>query len=99
MDELTTDFASDLRVLMLDFNAYFASVEQQLNPALRGVPLGIVPMKAETTSCIAASNPQKTRRLGAAACSAATASAVPLATRGVERDWAQYGAAFAQLRR
>jgi hypothetical protein len=23
MDELTTDFAPDLRVLMLDFNAYF----------------------------------------------------------------------------
>jgi DNA polymerase IV len=55
MSELASDFAPDLRVLMLDFNAYFASVEQQLNPALRGVPLGIVPMKAETTSCIAAS--------------------------------------------
>jgi DNA polymerase IV len=55
MDTLATDFAPDLRVLMLDFNAYFASVEQQLNPALRGLPLGIVPMKAETTCCIAAS--------------------------------------------
>ncbi len=51
----SSDFAPDLRVLMLDFNAYFASVEQQLNPALRGLPLGIVPMKAETASCIAAS--------------------------------------------
>lgn len=52
---LEPSFAPDLRVLMLDFNAYFASVEQQLNPALRGLPLGIVPMKAETASCIAAS--------------------------------------------
>ncbi len=40
---------------MIDFNAYFASVEQQLNPALRGRPVGVVPMKAESTCCIAAS--------------------------------------------
>ena len=45
----------DLQVMMIDFNAYFASVEQQLNPALRGRPLGVVPVKAETSSCIAAS--------------------------------------------
>jgi DNA polymerase IV len=47
--------APDLRVMMIDFNAYFASVEQQLNPSLRGRPVGVVPMKAETTCCIAAS--------------------------------------------
>ena len=52
---LIKDFTPDLRVLMLDFNSYFASVEQQLNPSLRGAPVGVVPMKAETTSCIAAS--------------------------------------------
>jgi len=36
-------------------NAYFASVEQQLRPELRGRPVGVVPMLADTTCCIAAS--------------------------------------------
>ena len=44
-----------LRALLLDFNSYFASVEQQLRPELRGRPLGILPVVAETTCCIAAS--------------------------------------------
>ena len=52
---LSTKFAPDLKVMMLDFNSYFASVEQQLNPDLRSTPIGVVPLKAETTSCIAAS--------------------------------------------
>ena len=29
--------------LYLDFDGFFASVEQQLNPRLRGRPIGIVP--------------------------------------------------------
>ena len=41
--------------LMLDLNAFFASCAQQANPALRGKPVGVVPVKAETTCCIAAS--------------------------------------------
>jgi len=41
--------------LLLDLNSYFASVEQQLNPKLRGKPVAIVPVMADTTSCIAAS--------------------------------------------
>ncbi|HRE15333.1 MAG TPA: helix-hairpin-helix domain-containing protein, partial [Usitatibacteraceae bacterium] len=44
-----------LRSLLVDFNSYFASVEQQAEPRLRGRPLGVVPMMAETTVCIAAS--------------------------------------------
>lgn len=44
-----------LRSLLTDFNSYFASVEQQEKPALRGKPVAIVPMLADTTCCIAAS--------------------------------------------
>ncbi len=44
-----------LRYLTLDFNSFFASVEQQERPELRGQPLGIVPVLAETTGCIAVS--------------------------------------------
>jgi DNA polymerase-4 len=41
--------------LFVDLNSYFASVEQQARPELRGRPVGIVPMMADTTCCIAAS--------------------------------------------
>lgn len=41
--------------LFLDMNAFFASVEQQLRPELRGKPVAVVPVLAETTCCIAAS--------------------------------------------
>ncbi len=41
--------------LYVDLNSFFASVEQQLNPALRGLPVGVLPVMAETTCCIAAS--------------------------------------------
>jgi len=44
-----------LNHLFLDFNAYFASCEQHLRPELRGRPLGIVAVAAETGCCIAAS--------------------------------------------
>lgn len=44
-----------LRCLFVDFNAYFASVEQQDNVRLRGRPVGVVPVMAESTCCIAAS--------------------------------------------
>jgi DNA polymerase IV len=44
-----------LRNLAIDFNSFFASVEQQEQPQLRGKPVGIVPVLAETTGCIAIS--------------------------------------------
>ena len=46
---------SELRWLFLDLNSYFASVEQQENPALRGKPVAVVPMMADSTCAIAAS--------------------------------------------
>ncbi|GAA4764663.1 DNA polymerase IV [Stakelama sediminis] len=44
-----------LRWLFLDLNSYFASVEQQLQPALRGRPVIVAPVDSDTTVAIAAS--------------------------------------------
>ncbi len=41
--------------LYVDFNSYFASVEQELNPALRGRPVAVVPVETDATCAIAAS--------------------------------------------
>ncbi|HXE08937.1 MAG TPA: hypothetical protein VN612_13635, partial [Acidobacteriaceae bacterium] len=41
--------------LHIDLNSFFASVEQQLHPEYRNRPLAVVPTKADTTCCIAAS--------------------------------------------
>ncbi len=56
--DATTDIAlppRPLRWLFLDLNSYFASVEQQLNPALRGKPILVAPVDSDTTVAIAAS--------------------------------------------
>ncbi|MBU0724515.1 MAG: impB/mucB/samB family protein [Alphaproteobacteria bacterium] len=44
-----------LKWLFLDLNAYFASVEQQARPELRGRPVGVLPLQSEGTCIIAAS--------------------------------------------
>ena len=43
------------RKLLIDFNSYFASVEQHLRPELQGKPVGVVPTMTDSTCCIAAS--------------------------------------------
>jgi DNA polymerase IV len=49
------------RWLFTDMNSYFASVEQTLRPELRGKPIAVVPVEAETTAVIAASREAKSR--------------------------------------
>ena len=44
-----------LKWLFLDLNSYFASVEQQERPHLRGKPTAVVPMPTDATCAIAAS--------------------------------------------
>ncbi|GAA5079174.1 DUF4113 domain-containing protein [Lysobacter panacisoli] len=44
-----------LRCLFVDFNSYFASVEQYDDPSLLGRPVAVVPVMSATTCCIAAS--------------------------------------------
>lgn len=48
-----------LRSLYIDLNSFFASCEQQMHPELRGKPIAVVPMLADTTAVIAASYPAK----------------------------------------
>jgi len=50
-----TENPSPLKWLFLDLNSYFASVEQQDRPALRGKPVAVVPMMTDSTCAIAAS--------------------------------------------
>ena len=44
-----------LTALFVDCDSYFASVEQHLDPRLRGKPVGVAPVLAESSCCIAAS--------------------------------------------
>jgi hypothetical protein len=44
-----------LRCLFVDFDSFFASIEQRDDPSLRRRPIAVVPVKAETTCCLAAS--------------------------------------------
>jgi DNA polymerase-4 len=44
-----------LRCLFVDFDSYFASVEQYDDPSLRGRPIAVVPVATDSTCCLAAS--------------------------------------------
>ncbi|MDC3024616.1 impB/mucB/samB family protein, partial [Alphaproteobacteria bacterium] len=46
---------TDLKWLYLDFNSYFATIEQQVTPSLRNSPIAIVPSLTDYTCAIAAS--------------------------------------------
>lgn len=48
-----------LETLYLDFDSFFASAEQLLQPGLRGRPVGIVPLESAATSLIAVSREAK----------------------------------------
>ena len=50
-----TDPALLVSWLFLDMNSYFASVEQEMDPSLRGKPVAVVPLLADSTCCIAVS--------------------------------------------
>ena len=50
-----------LHWLFLDMDNYFASVEQQARPELRGKPVGVLPVMSEGSCCIAASAHAKRR--------------------------------------
>ena len=51
----TSDPSELVRWLYLDMNSFFASVEQEMNPLLRGKPVAVVPLHVDTTCCIAVS--------------------------------------------
>ena len=54
-----TSTPKDFQVLFLDMNSFFASVEQQIRPELRGIPVGVAPYVGGTGCIIAASREAK----------------------------------------
>lgn len=59
--EIGTGALPRVERLYLDFDSFFASAEQHFNTALRGKPVGVVPLDSPHTSCIAVSREAKAR--------------------------------------
>ncbi len=55
LGSLETPSQAGLKYLFLDLNSYFASVEQNENPALIGKPVAVTPLETDATCAIAAS--------------------------------------------
>lgn len=51
-----------IECLYLDFDGFFASVEQQANPSLRGKPIGIVPFDNTQYTCVIACSKEAKKR-------------------------------------
>lgn len=51
--------ASSVERLYVDFDSFFASAEQHLQPRLRGRPVGVIPIASEHTGLIAVSREAK----------------------------------------
>jgi len=51
----------DYAIMFLDMNSFFATVEQQVQPTLRGLPVGVAPYTGSTGCIIAASMEAKSR--------------------------------------
>ncbi len=49
----------ELERLYVDFDSFFASAEQHLQPHLRGRPMGVIPIRSEHTGLIAVSREAK----------------------------------------
>ncbi len=53
--QVTAPAEPEVGWLFLDLNSYFASVEQEMRPELRGKPIAVVPVMADSSTVIAAS--------------------------------------------
>ncbi len=53
---------SQIEYLYLDFDGFFASVEQQARPALRGHPVGVIPFDTTSHTCVIACSKEAKKR-------------------------------------
>ncbi len=59
---------TDIETLYIDFDSFFASVEQQLVPAYRNRPMGVLPLDSLYSGFIAVSREAKALGIGRGAC-------------------------------
>ena len=53
---------TETEYLYLDFDGFFASVEQQARPALRGKPVGVIPFDTTDHTCVIACSKEAKQR-------------------------------------